>query len=119
MPFQPGNSGHPEGQRRAKLFTEALRMEIAAAGDDNKALRRVARALLAEAYKGNIAAIAMIADRLDGKVPQPVGGNDDLGPRRLHITWGGQTCEAADQRAVVATTPSAAGDLPVPSRERD
>ena len=59
MPFQPGNSGHPEGQRRAKLFTEALRMEIAAAGDNHQALRRVARALLAEALRGNIAAIAM------------------------------------------------------------
>ena len=118
MPFQPGNSGHPEGQRRAKLFAEALRMEIAAAGDNHQALRRIARALLAEAYTGNIAAIAMIADRLDGKVPQPVGGSDELGPRRLHITWGGQTCEAADQRAV-ATTPNAAGDLSVPSRERD
>ena len=82
MPFQPGNSGNPEGQRRAKLFAEALRMEIAAAGDDNKALRRVARALLDEA------AIAMIADRLDGKVPQPRGGSDELGPQRLHITWG-------------------------------
>ena len=50
MPFQPGNSGHPEGQRRAKPFAEALRMEIAAAGDDCKALRRVARALLEEGY---------------------------------------------------------------------
>jgi hypothetical protein len=63
-------------------------MEIAAAGDNHQALRRVARALLAEAYKGNVAAIAMIADRLDGKVPQPVGGSDELGPRRLHISWG-------------------------------
>jgi hypothetical protein len=91
MPFQPGNSGHPEGQRRVTLFAEALRMEIAAAGDDYKALRWVARALLAEAYKGNIAAIAMIADRFDGKVPQPVGGSDELGPQRLHISWGGRS----------------------------
>jgi hypothetical protein len=91
MPFTVGNDGHPTGQRRAKLFAEALRMEIHAAGDNNhQALRRFARALLAEAYKGNIAAIAMIADRLDGKVPQPVGGSDDLGPQRLQISWGNQ-----------------------------
>ena len=76
MPFQPGNTGFPENQRRAKLFADALRMEIAAAGDDHKALRRVARALLAEASKGNVAAASMIADRLDGKVPQPTGGSD-------------------------------------------
>ena len=94
MPFQQGNSGHPEGQRRAKLFTEALRMEIAAAGDNHQALRRIARALLAEAYNGNMAAIAMIADGLDGKVPRPVGGSDELGPRRLHISWGVPAQEA-------------------------
>jgi hypothetical protein len=74
MPFQTGNSGFPAHQRRAKLFAEALRMEIAAAGDDHKALRRVARALLADACKTNVAAASMIADRLDGKVPQPIGG---------------------------------------------
>ena len=89
MPFQPGNTGFPENQRRAKLFAEALRMEIAAAGDDHKALRRVARALLNQAYNGNVAAIAMIADRLDGKVPQPVGGTGELGPQRLHVSWRG------------------------------
>jgi hypothetical protein len=111
MPFQPGNSGHPEGQRRARQFAEALRMEIAAAGDDLKALRRVARALLDEAYGGNINAIAMIADRLDGKVPQPVGGSKELGPQRLHISWGEPTLEVTDRRAAVAMTTNTAGDL--------
>ena len=86
MPFQPSNSGYAEDQRRARMFVEAMRMEIAAAGPD--ALRRVARALIAEACKGNIAAASMIADRLDGKVPQPTGGSDELGPQRLHISWG-------------------------------
>ena len=70
------------------MFVEALRIEIAPAGDNHKALRRVARALLAEACKGNVAAASMIADRLDGKVPQPTGGSDELGPQRLHISWG-------------------------------
>ena len=28
----------------------------------------------------------MLADRLDGKVPQPVEGSD-LGPQRVHISW--------------------------------
>ena len=87
MPFQPGNSGYPEGQRRFRMFVAALRMEIAAAGPD--ALRRVARTVIAEACKGNLAAAAMIADRLDGTVPQPKGGSDELGRQRLHISWGG------------------------------
>src|SRR5262245_54407405 len=104
MPFQPGNDGYPGSQRRTKLFSDALRMEIAAAGDNHQALRSVARALLAEAHKGNIAAISLIADRLDGKVPQPVGGSDELGPRRLHITWSEPTHQDIDQRAVAAAT---------------
>lgn len=28
-----------------------------------------------------------IADRLDGKVPQGVGGDDELGPVRTEVTW--------------------------------
>ena len=88
-------------------------MEIAAAGEDQKALRRIARALLSEGYKGNIAAIAIIADRLDGSFPQPVGGSDDLGPRRLHITWGNPTPEGVEQRAVVAAAASSIDDLSV------
>jgi hypothetical protein len=105
MVFQKGNSGFPANQHRAKLFAEALRMEIAAAGDNHQALRRVARALLDQAYNGNIAAIGMIADRLDGKVPQPVGGSHDLGPQRLHISWGGSE---PNQRLTIASAPSLA-----------
>jgi hypothetical protein len=63
----------------------------AAAGDDHKALRRVARALLNQAYNGNVVAAAMIADRLDGKVPQPRGGSEELGPQRLHVSWRRET----------------------------
>ena len=37
---------NPRGQLRDKPFRDALRMEIADAGEDHKALRRVARALL-------------------------------------------------------------------------
>lgn len=58
MPFQPGNSGYLKSQRRARMFVAALRMEIAAAGPD--ALRRVARTLIVEACKGNLAAASMI-----------------------------------------------------------
>jgi hypothetical protein len=36
------------GQQRDKPFQDALRMEIAAAGEDLKALRKVAKALLAK-----------------------------------------------------------------------
>jgi hypothetical protein len=76
MLFQKGKSGNPEGRRREKyekLFAEALRMELKASGDDHKALRRIARNLIAQACVEDpsaLSAIREIADRLDGKPAQ-------------------------------------------------
>lgn len=57
-----------------KPFRDALRMELAAlADDDPKALRGLARRLLATAAADDgLAAIKEIADRLDGKPAQSV-----------------------------------------------
>jgi hypothetical protein len=66
-----GRSG--TNRNKDKPFAEALRMEIAAAGDDHKALRAIARNLLALAQINDtsaLAAIAQVADRLDGKPAQ-------------------------------------------------
>lgn len=71
---------NPRGQQRDKPFRDALRMEIADAGDDFKALRRVANALLVKAGEGDVQAIRELADRLDGKPAQfvEVGGPGDF-----------------------------------------
>lgn len=66
-----GRSGTNKG--KDKPFTDALRMEIAAAGEDHKALRLIARNLINLAQKEELAAlpaINAIADRLDGKPAQ-------------------------------------------------
>jgi NADPH-dependent ferric siderophore reductase len=66
-----GRSGTNKG--KDKPFADALRMEIAAAGEDHKALRAIARNLIDLAQKPDIAAlpaINAIADRLDGKPAQ-------------------------------------------------
>jgi hypothetical protein len=69
------NSGR---QRHEKPFADALRMEILASGEDHKALRAVARALIAKAREGDMQAINTLADRMDGKVPQAhIGGEED------------------------------------------
>jgi hypothetical protein len=69
-----GQSGNAIGRRAEKPFSDALKMEIAAAGGDQKALREIARNLLRIACikKGVIAlpAIVALADRLDGKPAQ-------------------------------------------------
>jgi hypothetical protein len=60
-------------QNKDKPFRDALRMELAAAGDDHKALREIARNLIAQAGKNDpsaLPAIKEIGDRLDGKPAQ-------------------------------------------------
>jgi hypothetical protein len=51
-------------------------MQIKAAGEDHKALRRVADVLLSKAYDGDMQAIKELADRVDGKVPQGIQGEE-------------------------------------------
>lgn len=80
---------NPRGQQRDKPFRDALRLEIAAlqAEDDPKGLRAVARKLISVANSGDVGAIRELADRLDGKVPQAIGTDDDLGPVKHEISW--------------------------------
>lgn len=62
------------GPKREKPFRDALLMELKAAGEDHKALRRIARAIIEKASDGDIQAIKEVADRMDGKVPQGIEG---------------------------------------------
>jgi hypothetical protein len=68
--------GRPPGE---KSFAQMLRIAISDAGSlpGTTKLRDVADTLVNEAIGGNIAAIKEIADRLDGKVPQGIGGDPD------------------------------------------
>ncbi len=90
MPFQPGNTEGAKSQR-AKPYRDALKLEaaLAEAGEDTPAhpgsLRYIARKLLIRAGE-ETAAAKEVGDRLDGKVAQPVGGDDDLPPIR-GIAW--------------------------------
>lgn len=80
MAFQPGQSGNPGGRPKDKPFRDALRMELAALGEnDPRALRGLARKLLASAADGDntLAAIREVADRLDGKPAQGITNDDD------------------------------------------
>lgn len=76
-------------QNKDKPFRDALRMELAALGeDDPKTLRRLARRLLETASTGenSLAAIREVADRLDGKPAQAVIGGDEDDPAIKTIT---------------------------------
>jgi len=63
-----GRSGTNKG--KDKPFTEALRMEIAAAGADHKRLRRIAAKALDLAEAGESWAVQFVADRLEGRPAQ-------------------------------------------------
>jgi hypothetical protein len=57
-------------ENKDKPFREALRMELAAMGDNHKALRKIARAVISAASDGKMDAVREIGDRLDGKPVQ-------------------------------------------------
>lgn len=79
------------GRKQEKPFRDALRMELAAAGEDHKALRLVAQALIAKAMDGDMQAIKELADRTDGKVPQGlIGGDEGDGPLQIIINRFGE-----------------------------
>jgi hypothetical protein len=74
MPFQKGHAANPLGRGVEKPFADALRLEIAAVGPDQRALRAIARNLLrmAQNQRGTTAlpAVLALADRLDGRPSQ-------------------------------------------------
>lgn len=78
MGFEQGNK-LAVGGRKDKPFRDALRMELAALGeDDPKGLRGIARNLLKIAASDDgLPAIKEIADRLDGKPAQAIENGDD------------------------------------------
>jgi hypothetical protein len=66
-----GLDDQPNGLReQTPPLREALRMQLAQAGENLKALREIADVLIAECKAGNIQAIKELADRLDGKPTQ-------------------------------------------------
>lgn len=83
MTFQPGQSGNPGGRAKARPFRDALMMECKSAENEEPciapkgSLRWNARQLL---ERGETVAIRELADRLDGKVPQGIVGDDESDP---------------------------------------
>jgi hypothetical protein len=71
--------GRPPGtENKDKPFREALRMELAAMGEDLKGLRKIAKRVITEAAAGDMQAAFQIRDTLDGKPVQSteISGKD-------------------------------------------
>ena len=101
--WKPGQSGNPEGGRIAKRYREALAIaaaKLAADGDPMTTKVEIAAAHIARAKAGDMAAIKEFADRVDGKVPQAIGGADELGPVTHTFRW----LEEDEQGAITVDT---------------
>lgn len=82
-----GQSGNPDGGRRARLWKAAIERTVLKPVNGKVDLQRLdslAEALILAGEAGDIAALKEIGDRIDGKVPQAiVGGSEDDAPIRL------------------------------------
>ena len=86
MAWHKGQSGNPGGNHKEKPFRDALRKVLYE--NDREQLDKIARALVKRAaQEGDPAAVREIADRLEGKVPQAVVGDNESDPIRHIVTW--------------------------------
>ena len=72
---------------KEKSFAAMLNIAIKEAieGSEKTKLRLVADALVSKAMAGDVQAIKEVADRLDGKVPQALVGDNDEDPINMNV----------------------------------
>jgi hypothetical protein len=89
MGFPAGKSGNPSGRRKDKKARDALVMKLTEAGEDMPRLRKVWGAIIDKAEMGDVPAANLIFDRLDGKVPQGIEGEDGDATNKLvlEVMW--------------------------------
>jgi hypothetical protein len=73
--FVKGVSGNPTGQSRFKMLSDAIKMELLA---DPKRARKIADNLLTLAEEGNMQAVALVMDRLEGRAVQSIEVNSTV-----------------------------------------
>ena len=94
MPFEPGNrlgaKGAPLGNKNAAnakvwkgAIKRALERRTARRTDGMLEIDALADVLLEHVASGDIAAIREFGDRMDGKSPQAIVGDDDAPPVRV------------------------------------
>lgn len=67
--------GNNYSSKNNRLWADTLRRACVQA--NGKKLRGMAEALIAKALEGDVSAIKEVGDRIDGKVPQMIQGDED------------------------------------------
>jgi hypothetical protein len=64
--FQKGFSGNPNGRPKSAIFSDVLRGQLSESGD----LELIAASLISKAKRGDLEAVKIIFERLEGKPKQ-------------------------------------------------
>jgi hypothetical protein len=85
MPFQPGQSGNPTGGRKSRIWRNAIERALTRRSKEGSLaeIDRLADALIDAALGMDVPALREFGDRVDGKVPQGIVGDDDESPIRV------------------------------------
>ncbi len=69
-PYRKGVSGNPKGRPPSRPLKQALLEALAEKGGQHQALKKISSTLIKEAEKGNMTAIKLLFERLDGPSPK-------------------------------------------------
>src|SRR5262245_53284742 len=94
MPWAPGQSGNPGGNRANKPIRDAIFLELAAAEEGRedpvpkRSLRMAIRKQLEKACGGDLAALQFLAERIEGRPKQVVIGDSEESAIALTVSRG-------------------------------
>lgn len=92
MPFEPGNQESKKADhRKPRRITQRLISFLEES--DGSRMQQLIKTLTEKATGGDMTAMGYILDRVDGKVPQAVTGDND-GPIKLIVKWATAPTEA-------------------------
>lgn len=85
--WQPGQSGNPAGPSRyPKIWKDAINRAIKRReADDPRALEKIADRLIEAVLAGDVPAMKEFGDRVDGKVPQAIVGDNNYDAVRVEF----------------------------------
>jgi hypothetical protein len=84
--FRPGQSGNPSG-RPKEVFSRWIRHELESLDTTGKTqiAQKIAKVLVRKAMRGDLRAIQLILDRMEGRIPSGELGRVETGPFRAVV----------------------------------